>query len=165
MFVIESAISLAAEQIGVDAATIQQANLNKTGDEFPYGQKAVSESVNCWNKAESLYKTTELNAEVEAFNAKNILYKKGLSFMPVCFGISFTNTSMNQARALVHVYTDGSVSVSTGAIEMGQGVNTKNATGCSFGFFFAARQNKTAYHQHQPYSQLIAVGCQCHRRS
>ena len=45
--------------------------------------------------------------------------------MPVCFGISFTNTSMNQARALVHVYTDGSVSVSTGAVEMGQGVNTK----------------------------------------
>ena len=125
MFVMESAIALAAEQIGIDAAVIQQANLNKTGDEFPYGQKAVSESINCWNKAESLYKTTELNAEVEAFNANNYLYKKGLSFMPVCFGISFTNTSMNQARALVHVYTDGSVSVSTGAIEMGQGVNTK----------------------------------------
>ena len=45
--------------------------------------------------------------------------------MPICFGISFTNTLMNQARALVHVYTDGSVGVSTGAVEMGQGVNTK----------------------------------------
>jgi xanthine dehydrogenase large subunit len=45
--------------------------------------------------------------------------------MPVCFGISFTNTMMNQARALVHVYWDGTVSVSTGAVEMGQGVNTK----------------------------------------
>lgn len=45
--------------------------------------------------------------------------------MPICFGISFTNTLMNQARALVHVYTDGSVVVSTGAVEMGQGVNTK----------------------------------------
>jgi len=45
--------------------------------------------------------------------------------MPVCFGISFTNTSMNQAGALVHVYTDGSVGVSTGAVEMGQGVNQK----------------------------------------
>jgi xanthine dehydrogenase large subunit len=48
-----------------------------------------------------------------------------MSFMPVCFGISFTNTMMNQGRALVHVYTDGSVSVTTGAVEMGQGVNTK----------------------------------------
>jgi xanthine dehydrogenase large subunit len=47
--------------------------------------------------------------------------------MPVCFGISFTKTPMNQARSLVHVYTDGSVAVSTGAVEMGQGVNTKIA--------------------------------------
>jgi xanthine dehydrogenase large subunit len=45
--------------------------------------------------------------------------------MPICFGISFTKTLMNQARALVHVYTDGSVGISTGAVEMGQGVNTK----------------------------------------
>jgi xanthine dehydrogenase large subunit len=45
--------------------------------------------------------------------------------MPVCFGISFTNTMMNQGRALVHVFVDGSVSITTGAVEMGQGVNTK----------------------------------------
>jgi xanthine dehydrogenase large subunit len=50
-----------------------------------------------------------------------------MAFMPICFGISFTNTLMNQARALVHIYTDGSVGISTGAIEMGQGVNTKIA--------------------------------------
>lgn len=45
--------------------------------------------------------------------------------MPVCFGISFTKTPMNNARALVHIYQDGSVGISTGAVEMGQGVNTK----------------------------------------
>lgn len=45
--------------------------------------------------------------------------------MPVSFGISFTNTPMNHARALVHIYQDGSVGVSTGAVEMGQSVNTK----------------------------------------
>ena len=45
--------------------------------------------------------------------------------MPICFGISFTKTPMNQAGALVHIYQDGSVSVSTAAVEMGQGVNTK----------------------------------------
>jgi xanthine dehydrogenase large subunit len=48
-----------------------------------------------------------------------------MALMPVCFGISFTKTLMNQARSLVHVYTDGSVGISTGAVEMGQGVNTK----------------------------------------
>ncbi len=45
--------------------------------------------------------------------------------MPICFGISFTNTPMNHARALVHIYQDGSVGISTAAVEMGQGVNTK----------------------------------------
>ena len=45
--------------------------------------------------------------------------------MPIAFGISFTNTPMNHARALIHIYQDGSVGVSTGAVEMGQSVNTK----------------------------------------
>ena len=45
--------------------------------------------------------------------------------MPITFGISFTNTPMNHARALIHIYQDGSVGVSTGAVEMGQSVNTK----------------------------------------
>ena len=48
-----------------------------------------------------------------------------MALMPICFGISFTKTLMNQARALVHVYTDGSVGVSTAGVEMGQGLNTK----------------------------------------
>ena len=63
--------------------------------------------------------------EVAAFNRDNALFKRGLSIFPLCFGVSFTKTSLNQGRALVHVYLDGSVSVSTGVIEMGQGVNTK----------------------------------------
>ena len=62
---------------------------------------------------------------VEKFNAENKNFKKGISVTPLCFGISFTNTVMNHARALVHIYQDGSVGISTGAIEMGQGVNTK----------------------------------------
>jgi xanthine dehydrogenase large subunit len=125
MFVIESAIATAAEALGIDAAIIQKKNLNETGDEFPFGQKAVSESKACWNKAETLYDLNGIRRNVEAFNSANKILKKGLSLMPVCFGISFTNTAMNQARSLVHVYFDGSVSVSTGAVEMGQGVNTK----------------------------------------
>ncbi len=125
MFVIESAIAKAAEKLGVDASVIQEINLNKTGDEFPYGQIAVSEARQCWEKAKVGYHAETAKKEVDAFNASNRILKKGMSFMPICFGISFTNTMMNQARALVHIYTDGSVSVSTGAVEMGQGVNTK----------------------------------------
>ncbi len=125
MFVIESAIAMAAEALGVDVAVIQKKNLITSGDEFPYGQKAVSEALPCWQKAEELYGIEQIRKNIDAFNADNVLYKKGVAMMPVCFGISFTKTPMNQARALVHVYTDGSISVSTGAVEMGQGVNTK----------------------------------------
>lgn len=127
MFIMEAAIAQAAEEIGIDASIIQQKNLLKTGDEFPYGQKVVSEANECWNKAVELYDVEKLKQQIEAFNKSNNLYKKGMALMPICFGISFTNTLMNQARSLVHVYTDGSVAISTGAVEMGQGVNTKIA--------------------------------------
>jgi xanthine dehydrogenase large subunit len=125
MFMIESAIAKAAEALGVEASLIQQKNLLHTGDEFPYGQIAQSEAPACWNKAMELYNLPAVKKEVAMFNASNKLYKKGLACMPVCFGISFTKTLMNQARSLVHVYTDGSVGITTGAVEMGQGVNTK----------------------------------------
>ena len=125
MFVIEAAIARAAEELGVPASVIQEKNLLHNGDEFPYGQKADSEAPACWKKAVEVYKTAELQNEADRFNKNNNLFKKGLAFMPICFGISFTKILMNQGRALVHVYTDGSVGVSTGAVEMGQGVNTK----------------------------------------
>ncbi len=125
MFVIEAAIDKAAAALGIPASVIQQKNLLKTGDEFPYGQKADSEANECWNKADELYNINKLRKEIDDFNTSNRLHKKGMALMPICFGISFTKTRMNQARSLVHVYTDGSVGVSTGAVEMGQGVNTK----------------------------------------
>jgi xanthine dehydrogenase large subunit len=53
--------------------------------------------------------------------------KKGLALTPVKFGISFNVVHLNQAGALVHVYTDGSVLVNHGGTEMGQGLNTKVA--------------------------------------
>src|SRR5688572_19552406 len=76
---------------------------------------------------DELYDIKKIRREVEDFNKQNKLFKKGMALMPICFGISFTKTLMNQARSLVHVYTDGSVGISTGAVEMGQGVNTKIA--------------------------------------
>jgi xanthine dehydrogenase large subunit len=125
MFVIEAAINKAAEELGIPAYEIQKQNLIKTGDEFPYGQKAESEANECWDEAFDKYEVDKLIRNIEVFNSSNKLLKKGIAFMPICFGISFTKIMMNQARALVHIYTDGSVGVSTGAVEMGQGVNTK----------------------------------------
>src|SRR5688572_7227094 len=127
MFVIESAIAHAAEKLGVSASEIQRKNLIDDGDEFPYGQKAESDAVTSWVQGDEKYNFAKLQKEADEFNASSRYLKKGVAMMPVCFGISFTKTPMNQARSLVHVYTDGSVAVSTGAVEMGQGVNTKIA--------------------------------------
>ncbi|MGL5004603.1 MAG: molybdopterin cofactor-binding domain-containing protein, partial [Casimicrobium sp.] len=59
------------------------------------------------------------------WNSKNHHIKRGLALTPVKFGISFTATLFNQAGALVHVFTDGSVQVNHGGTEMGQGLHTK----------------------------------------
>ena len=65
--------------------------------------------------------------EIRAFNAKSPVLKKGLALTPVKFGISFTATFLNQAGALIHIYTDGSIHLNHGGTEMGQGLNTKVA--------------------------------------
>ncbi|MDO6674613.1 molybdopterin-dependent oxidoreductase [Tenacibaculum sp. 1_MG-2023] len=126
MFVIESAIADAADKIRINKRLIQEANLLAENDEFSYGQIATEvQAQNSWFSAKEQYQLEQLEQEVADFNNKNDRYKKGISLMPIAFGISFTNTPMNHARALVHIYQDGSVGVSTGAVEMGQSVNTK----------------------------------------
>jgi xanthine dehydrogenase large subunit len=127
MFVIESAIAHAADNLGVAPSVIQRKNLIKTGDEFPYGQIAESESAATWDAATTHFDLETAQKEADSFNKQSKYVKKGVALMPICFGISFTKTLMNQARSLVHIYTDGSVAISTGAVEMGQGVNTKIA--------------------------------------
>jgi len=126
MFVIESALSHAAKELGIPTHELQKINLLKNGNEFPYGQIADGVELNSiWHEMESKFDIGSIEKEIDEFNSSHTDVKKGFSLMPVTFGISFTKTPMNQARALVHIYTDGSVGVSTGAVEMGQGVNTK----------------------------------------
>ena len=126
MFVIESAIAAAADKLNINRRLIQEANLFDENDEFSYGQIASEvQAKNSWFSAKEKFELEKSEKEIENFNKENQLYKKGISLMPIAFGISFTNTPMNHARALIHIYQDGSVGVSTGAVEMGQSVNTK----------------------------------------
>lgn len=125
-FVIEAAITKVAESLGISASDIQKRNLLQDGDEFSYGQIVDQcEAQNAWNSCEEAFDLKAIQEKVSLFNEQNAHFKKGVAVQPICFGISFTNTMMNHARALVHIYQDGSVVVSTGAVEMGQGVNTK----------------------------------------
>ena len=126
MFVIEAAIAKAANGLNIDKRLIQEANLLTENDEFPYGQIATEvQAKSSWSTAKESFKLDQSYQGIEHFNNNNNLHKKGISVMPIAFGISFTNTPMNHARALVHIYQDGSVGISTGAVEMGQSVNTK----------------------------------------
>lgn len=128
MFVVEAALAKAAETMGVRREELQYKNLLAEGDVFPYGQTAERvQATACWDDAADTFALDEMRAEVDAYNASHTATKKGLAAMPICFGISFTKIFLNQASSLVHIYTDGSVSVSTGGVEMGQGVTTNMA--------------------------------------
>lgn len=128
MFVVESAIARAAEELGLPREELQRKNLLAEGDMLPYGQRTEScNAAATWDDCMETYDFEQMKREVEEFNEKHSDRKRGLAVMPVCFGISFTKTHLNQASSLVHVYTDGSVSVSTGGVEMGQGLSTNIA--------------------------------------
>ena len=79
------------------------------------------------DRLEATSRYRERRREIAAWNAANATIKRGIAFTPVKFGISFNATVYNQAGALVHIYTDGSVLLNHGGTEMGQGLYTKVA--------------------------------------
>jgi xanthine dehydrogenase large subunit len=126
MFALEAAIFKAAAAMHVDPAHIQRRNLLQEGQPFPYGMPAENcRAQRCWQQLHDRFDLPRRRQAIDRFNAGHGLEKKALALMPIGFGISFTATFLNQASALVHVYADGSVSVSCGAVEMGQGVKEK----------------------------------------
>lgn len=129
IFAIESVIQRIAFALGLDPYDVRVKNMYRQGDIAPYGEEIYH--AECVGKVfEQLRKNSrwdERKKNIAAFNDKNKYYKKGLGISPVKFGISFTAAHLNQGSALIHVYLDGSISVSHGAIEMGQEVNTKIA--------------------------------------
>ena len=78
-----------------------------------------------WDRLEKELGVSKMRATAAEFNAKNRWVKRGVAFIPTKFGIAFTAKYMNQGGALVHLYTDGTVLVSHGGTEMGQGLHTK----------------------------------------
>ncbi len=125
-FAIENAVTAAAEMMGADAAAVKRRNLLRDGDTLPYGMKLEkTNAIKCWEALDRQVNIAQRHADAAEYNKSHTETKRGLAVIPVCFGISFAQTALNQASSLVNIYVDGSVSVSTGAVEMGQGVNTK----------------------------------------
>ena len=125
-FVIEAAMDALAHRAGWDPADFRRRNLYKEGDSTYFGMPMDRvRSVESFDRLLEKADWKSLRADIASFNATHRLEKRGAAIVPVCFGISFTKLMLNQAGALVHVYQDGSVLVSTGVIEMGQQVSRK----------------------------------------
>jgi len=129
MIAAESMMDDIARKVGRDPLDVRLDNLYAPGrDETPYGQKIEQHMLRDMMEklAEDAGYRDRRNA-ISAFNKENADVRKGLALTPIKFGISFTSTHLNQAGALLHIYTDGSVHINHGGTEMGQGLYTKIA--------------------------------------
>ena len=119
-----STSSTTSRALDRDPLDVRYANLyGKTERNVtPYGQ-TVEDNVlqELLGELEATSDYRARRAGVREFNARNTVLKKGIAITPVKFGIAFNVTHFNQAGALVHIYTDGSVLVNHGGTEMGQG--------------------------------------------
>lgn len=117
-----------ARAVGKDPLDVRYTNLYKDGDKTHYGQTIENYHMKeLMNQLENESEYRKRREEITAFNKANKYKKRGLALTPVKFGISFTVTFLNQAGALVHIYTDGSIHLNHGGTEMGQGLFTKVA--------------------------------------
>ncbi len=130
MVAIEEIMDAVARELGKDPLEVRKRNYyGKTERNVTHYYQTVEhnmlEEMTAELEASSDY--AKRREDIRAFNARSPILKKGLALTPVKFGISFTASFLNQAGALVHVYTDGSIHLNHGGTEMGQGLNTKVA--------------------------------------
>ncbi len=127
MMAAESMLDDIARSVRRDPLDVRYENLYREGrDTTPYGQKIEQHILLPMMKkleADCGYRARKV--AISQFNESNKFFRKGLALTPVKFGISFTAKHLNQAGALIHLYTDGSVHLNHGGTEMGQGLYTK----------------------------------------
>uniref|UniRef100_A0A8C0VCU6 Xanthine dehydrogenase n=1 Tax=Cyanistes caeruleus TaxID=156563 RepID=A0A8C0VCU6_CYACU len=126
MMIAECWMSDLARKCGLPPEEVRKLNLYHEGDTTHFNQKLEGFTLRrCWDECLSSSSYHARKKLIEEFNKQNRWKKRGMSIIPTKFGISFTVPFLNQAGALVHVYTDGSVLLTHGGTEMGQGLHTK----------------------------------------
>ncbi|XP_033106622.1 xanthine dehydrogenase/oxidase-like [Anneissia japonica] len=126
MMIVENWIGDVAIACGISQKMVREINMYKEGDLTHFNQKLVDFNLKrCWDECLKSSEYDKRRIEVEKFNKANRWKKRGICAVPTKFGIAFTALFMNQAGALVLVYTDGSVLLTHGGVEMGQGLHTK----------------------------------------
>ena len=130
MMAIENIIDNISRFLNIDPLKVRKNNFYKKNNKnvTHYGMKINDNIINeLFEKLTKDSNYLKRKNEIKKFNFNNKIKKKGIAITPVKFGISFTTIHLNQAGALVHVYTDGSIYLNHGGIEMGQGTHTKIA--------------------------------------
>ncbi|XP_046738971.1 xanthine dehydrogenase isoform X2 [Diprion similis] len=126
MFVAENMIRQVADFLKMDTVKVSELNLYEEGNLTHYNQQLNHCTIQrCWHQCLETSDYTSRAAAVGNYNKQNRYKKRGIAVVPTKFGIAFTAAFLNQGGALVHVYTDGSVLMSHGGTEMGQGLHTK----------------------------------------
>ena len=127
----ENVLDCIARRLGKDPLDVRKINLYGAEggrDTTHYGQKIENHILaGLVDRLEQTSNYRQRRRDIAGFNNDSRVLKKGLALTPVKFGISFTATHLNQAGALVHIYTDGSIHLNHGGTEMGQGLFTKVA--------------------------------------
>ncbi|XP_078618398.1 xanthine dehydrogenase/oxidase-like [Branchiostoma floridae x Branchiostoma japonicum] len=125
IFFAESWISDVAIKCGISQLKVREINMHREGDVTHYNMTLEGcQLQRCWEECLKQSDFLTRRRQVDGFNGENRWKKRGLAAIPIKYGIVFIGTQ-NQAGALVHVYTDGSVLVTHGGTEMGQGLHTK----------------------------------------
>ena len=127
MLVMEDILGRIAPQLGLSARELRRRNFYQAGQDTPYYQpvRHPDRMEACWDEVVTSAEVAEREAEIARFNATHDHVKRGIAITPVKFGISFNLTAFNQGGALVLVYKDGSVLVTHGGTETGQGLHMK----------------------------------------
>uniref|UniRef100_A0A8B9QN24 Xanthine dehydrogenase/oxidase n=1 Tax=Apteryx owenii TaxID=8824 RepID=A0A8B9QN24_APTOW len=126
MMIAECWMSDLAWKCDLPPEEVRKLNLYSEGDLTHFNQKLEGFTLRrCWDECLSSSSYHARKKQIEEFNRQNRWKKRGMCIIPTKFGISFTVPFLNQAGALVHVYTDGSVLLTHGGTEMGQGLHTK----------------------------------------
>lgn len=128
MLITENWIQRIAMELDKTPEEIREANFLSEGSVLHFSQVIKHCTLQrLWDELKSSCNFHKAREEVEQFNSQSRWKKRGIAMIPTKFGISFTTKFMNQAGALVQVYTDGTVLVTHGGVEMGQGLHTKVA--------------------------------------
>ncbi|XP_076865614.1 aldehyde oxidase 6 isoform X2 [Brachyhypopomus gauderio] len=126
MMVIENMINDVAMLLGCPAEEMRERNFYKGLSLTHYKMEFHPENLHrCWEECKERAEFGRRRQAIVEFNQQNRWKKRGISLVPIKYGIGFGNAVLQQAAALVHIYKDGSVLVSHGGIEMGQGIHTK----------------------------------------